>query len=90
MSGSTVSRYRIRASWRLFGALLIGLLWGGKAASLVVKYYGSSIEAATGTAGLWTAGIAVAAAITVALGMLIDWAYWSDEVPHTKPKTVAE
>ncbi len=85
-----VLRYRIRASWRLLGALLLGLLWGGKAASLVVKYCGAEIESTTGTAGLWSVGIVVAASITVALGILIDWAYWSDEVPQTTPKSVAE
>jgi len=69
---------------------LLGLLWGCKAVSLIVQHFGTRIESAGGQLGLWGVSIAVAASITVALGVLIDWAYWSDEVPQTNPKTVAE
>ncbi len=80
-------RYRVRPSWRLLGCALLGLIWGGKTAQLILKYYGSSIEASYGSLGWWTVGVAVAVTLTVTLGILIDWAYWSDEVVTEKAET---
>lgn len=79
-------RYRVRPSWRLLGCALLGLIWGGKTTSLVVRYYGSSIESASGEVGLWAVGIAIAVSMTTALGILIDWAWWSEETEAAEAK----